>query len=93
MKVKHKRTREEILNDIMLIVLNRSGRIKRTQLMTKANLSYKLMNQYLEDLINQDYIDFVNRNNHQYIIITDKGREFLDRLLKVQSFKETMGLD
>ena len=93
MKTKHKRTQDEILYEILLTILNRSGKIKRTQLMTKANLSYKLMRTYLEDLIKKDYIDLVNRNDKQYLIITDKGRDFLDNLIKVKSFKEAMGLE
>ncbi len=93
MKTKHKRTQEEILYDILLIILNKSGRIKRTQLMTKANLSYKLMKNYLEDLVKKEYVDFVKRNEQKYLIITDKGRDFLDNLIKVKCFKETMGLE
>ncbi len=93
MNRRSKRTQEEILYDILLTILNRSGRIKQTQLMTKANLSYKLMKNYLEDLVKKDYVDFIKKNDRKYLIITDKGRDFLDNLIKVKTFKETMGLD
>lgn len=86
-----KRSQDEVVYDILINILNKNGKIKPTQLMTKANLSYKMMNQYLEDLIDNDYINRIKKNNRQYLLITNKGRDFLDKIIKSKTFSETIG--
>lgn len=86
-----KRSQEEVVYDILINILNKNGKIKPTQLMTKANLSYKMMNQYLEELIDNEYVSRINKNNRQYLIITSKGRDFVDKLIKSKTFSETIG--
>lgn len=86
-----KRSQDKVVYDILINILNKNGKIKPTQLMTKANLSYKMMNQYLEDLIDNDYINRIKKNNRQYLLITNKGRDFLDKIIKSKTFSETIG--
>ncbi|HDP73842.1 MAG TPA: DUF4364 family protein [Candidatus Woesearchaeota archaeon] len=87
-----KRERMEIVYDILFSVLNRRGKMKPTQLMTKANLSYKMMNEYLDDLVEKSLVSRKKRNQHQYLEITDKGRDFIEKVIKMKRFKETIGI-
>lgn len=44
---KKRRTRIDIINDILKVISDKKGRIKQTHLMYKVNLSHKLMRSYL----------------------------------------------
>jgi predicted transcriptional regulator len=87
-----KRERMEIVYDILFSILNRSGKIKPTQLMTKANLSYKMMNEYLDDLVEKNLVAKTKRNQRHYLEITDKGRDFIEKAMRMKRFKETIGI-
>lgn len=84
-----KRDKFEIMYDILFTLLNKNGKMRPTQLMYKSNLSYRMMNQYLDELIEKQLINKIELNNRKYIVLTDKGREFLDKLIKMKNFKET----
>lgn len=67
------RDRLEIVHDILSAV---SDGTKKTHIMYKANLSYKLLNRYLDDLLMADLI--VLQENSLYCL-TERGDEFLSR--------------
>ena len=46
-----RRSRLELIFDILLAIQNKGGTIKPTHLMYKSNLSHKLLNNYIEELI------------------------------------------
>ena len=73
-------------------IQDKGGQIKPTHLMYKANLSHSQMKLYLDDLINKDLVQKVKRKNYDYIIITDKGYEALQKLKELQEFEKTFGL-
>lgn len=87
-----RRNRISIINDILNVISQNKGKIKQTHLMYKANLSHKLMRSYLEDLIAKDVIEEKKNNNNIYLVITDKGTQFLEKVRKMQEFQETFGL-
>ena len=69
------------------------GKIKPTHLMYKANLSHKLLNSYLGDLIKRDMAQELQVDKvHKFIILTDKGRDFLIQFRKIKEFQESFGL-
>ncbi len=62
--------------DIIADILNVASRdAKKTQIMYKANLSYKVLQRYLADVAGAQLINF--ENSKQCYQLTDKGREFL----------------
>lgn len=89
-----RRTKIDIVNDMLLSIQNKGGKIKPTHLMYKANLSHKLLNTYLDDLIEKEMVtETINdKTNNKYLIITEKGLEFISNFKKLKSFQEAFGL-
>ena len=67
------RGRLEIIADILNVA---KGKAKKTQIMYKANLSYKVLQRYLEETIAASLIDF--ENGTQCYALTEKGTKFLE---------------
>ncbi len=68
------RSRLDIVADILHVV---SRGAKKTQIMYQANLSYKLLNKYLTEIIRAYLIRF-ERKDRCYVL-TNKGEEFLKK--------------
>lgn len=73
------RRRIDIIADILKAAENRS--VKKTRIMYAANLSYKLLENYLDYAIK---IGFMQPNENGYEL-TDKGRVFLEKYEFYQS--------
>lgn len=67
------RNRLEIIADMLSVV--RDG-AKKTHIMYQANLSFKLLRQYLAEVLDAG---LVNVDNGNYYRITRRGQNFLDR--------------
>ena len=67
------RDRLQIIADILSTVRKGS---KKTRIMYQANLSYRLLCRYLRDVVDSGLISF---DKGDYYVLTDKGKEFLDR--------------
>jgi predicted transcriptional regulator len=67
------RRRLDIIADILHVV---SGRARKTQIMYQANLSYRVLQKYLAEIVAASLINF-EELSHCYVL-TDKGRTFLD---------------
>ena len=87
-----KRSRIDIIADMLSSIQDKGGEIKPTHLMYKSNLSHKQMQYYLEDLINKDFIRRTEKKTYQYLIITEKGNKFLEKLREMKEFESTFGL-
>ncbi|HYZ60361.1 MAG TPA: winged helix-turn-helix domain-containing protein [Nitrososphaeraceae archaeon] len=73
---KNNRGKIQILGDVLALAT--SSGIKKTHIMRKANLSYKQMCLYLEELISKRLISQdLSPEGVVYYRITEKGREFL----------------
>ncbi len=63
--------------DIIADILNVASRdAKKTQIMYQANLSYKVLQRYLTEILSASLVEFVD--NQQYYSLTDKGHQYLD---------------
>ena len=87
-----KRSRLDIVADMLSTIQGKGGVIKPTHLMYKANLSHNQMNSYLEDLVAKNFIQKIQKKNSQYIIITDNGCNFLQKINEMKEFADTFGL-
>jgi predicted transcriptional regulator len=74
-------------------IQNKGGKIKPTHLMYSSNLSHIQMTSYLEELVEKSLIHKVkSKENNDYILITDTGSKFLEKLQEMKEFEKTFGL-
>jgi len=87
-----KRSRIDIIADMLASIQDKGGEIKPTHLMYKSNLSHEQMKVYLEELVSKELIGKVKKQSYEYLIITDKGHNFLQKLREMKEFEQTFGL-
>ena len=87
-----KRTRSDIIGDMLSSIIERGGRIKPTHLMYKSNMSHGQMKAYLNDLIAKELVKKIKKGNHDYITITDNGCGFIQKLREIKEFEKAFGL-
>jgi predicted transcriptional regulator len=95
MSMGSRRSKLELIFDILSAIQNKGGQIKPTHLMYKSNLSHKLLNHYLEGLIEKDMIsiiDITNKKSISKMVITDVGLGFLSEFRKMREFTDSFGL-
>ena len=79
--------------DMLDAIMKKSGQLKPTHLMYKANLSYNQMQSYLERLIENEFVERVKEDeNKKYIKITEKGRKYAIKLRETKEFQDALGL-
>jgi len=87
-----KRTRIEIIRDILDVIKQRNGKIKPTHILYKSNLSHQMMDEYLKELITKDFILEHKDEKSRTYSISDKGQKFLERYRMISEFAESFGL-
>jgi predicted transcriptional regulator len=90
--MERKRSRIDIIADMLSSIQAKGGKIKPTHLMYKSNLSHGQMKSYLEELTEKALVNKINSNSYEYLIITDNGSKFLERLREMKEFEKTFGL-
>ena len=86
-----KRERNEIILDMLLSIRDKGGRIKPTHLMYKSNLAHKQLKTYLEDLLDKGLVTKVHKDRNEYIIISDKGLQFAEKMSEMREFEKAFG--
>ena len=88
-----KRTRLEVIKDILEVIKSRNGKIKPTHILYKSNLSYIMMEDYLSELKEKRFITETSKTRGKTYQITEKGSEYLRKYSLVSEFTESFGLD
>lgn len=88
-----KRSRLQIIHDILRVIRERNGKIKPTHILYKSNLSHQMMEEYLNDLKDKDFIVEKKNGRSRTYIITDKGINYLDKYSMIVDFTESFGLE
>lgn len=93
-----RRSRLELIFDILIAIQNRGGRIKPTHLMYKSNLSHKLLNNYLDELVQKELVAITEEHMKKKkapvktVVITEKGLGFLAEFRRMREFTDAFGL-
>jgi predicted transcriptional regulator len=87
-----KRSKSQILIDILSAINNKSGRIKKTHIMYTANMTHTRLEQYLETLMSNEFITINHVKNQNYYSLTKKGEEFLNEIRKLNKMSKSFGL-
>ena len=90
--MERKRSRMDIMHDMLKITRERGGKIKKTHLMYKANLSHKQMKLYLEELFKNKLLESKSIEMKELIHITKKGQNFSIKYTQIKEFERTFGL-
>ena len=90
--MERKRERLDILEDMLLAIQGKGGEIRPTHLMYKANLAHRQLRSYLEELLSRDLVKKTERKGSEYILITDGGAKFLEKLREMHAFERTFGI-
>jgi len=88
-----KRSRLEVLRDILKIISENRGLINLTPLLRKSNLSSQRFYEYLEDMKSKGFI--IGRSDGRSgkkISITEKGNRYLEKYSSIMAFIEEFDL-
>jgi predicted transcriptional regulator len=77
------------LNIIADILTAASPNAKRTQIMYQANLSYKVLMRYLDEVVGASLLSF--ENEQQQYVLTEKGKQFL--ITYKEYFRSSKGVE
>lgn len=88
-----KRNRLEIIRDILEVIRNKSGKIKPTHILYKSNLSHAMMEEYLTELKQKEFIKEQKTAVSRTYIITEKGLKYLSQYSLVSEFASSFGLN
>ena len=72
-----KRTRVDIVEDMLSSIISKGGRIKPTHLMYKSNMSHGQMKTYLDNLVQKELVKKVKEGHYDYVIITHNHNALL----------------
>ena len=87
-----KRSRLEVIYDILRVIRDRNGRIKPTHILYRSNLSYQMMSDYLTELKEKEFIVEINQKKGKTYAITEKGLKYLQQYALVVDFTDSFGL-
>lgn len=88
-----KRDRLQVIHDILRTIKDKNGKIKPTHILYKSNLSHQMMNEYLNELIEKNFIVEEKIENSKTYSITQKGQEYLNQYKLIVNFVGGFGLE
>lgn len=87
-----KRGKPEIIFDILTAVNESHDKIKPTRLLYKSNLSHARLKLYLESLTVQGLLSLETAGEKRFIVLTQKGYNFLNEYKKMKNIIESFGI-
>jgi predicted transcriptional regulator len=88
-----KRSKLEVIYDILKIIMLNKNSIKITPLIRRSNLSSDRFLQYLSELLEKDFVrEMKDSNDGKLITLTDRGFKYIERYKTINSFISEFGL-
>ncbi|MBW2971980.1 hypothetical protein KY359_02990 [Candidatus Woesearchaeota archaeon] len=87
-----RRSRLEIVYDLLNSIREKGGTIKPTHLLYKSNLSHKKMTEYTADLMEKGFMEEREKDGRKVYALTDKGLEYVNEFSRMKKFSESFGL-
>jgi predicted transcriptional regulator len=89
-----KRTRLQIIHDILKAVHDKNNRIRPTHILYKSNLSHQMMEEYLKELIEKEFIvENKGEGTSKTYSLTQKGFDYLNQYRLITEFTDSFGLE
>ena len=87
-----KRTKIDIIYDMLRAIEEKGGKIIPTHLLYKSNLSHQRMKLYLDELKQRQMITEAHHKDKLFYELTDEGRKFIQNFKRMKEFTEAFGL-
>ncbi len=87
-----KRSKIDIVYDMLRAIEDKGGRIIPTHLLYKSNLSHQRMKLYLEELKQKNMIVETHSKDRTFFELTDTGRKFIQNFRQMKEFTQAFGL-
>ncbi|MFP4656283.1 MAG: winged helix-turn-helix domain-containing protein [Candidatus Woesearchaeota archaeon] len=88
-----RRTKIEIIYDMLKAIQNKGGVIKPTHLLYKSNLSHNKMQEYIRNLQAKGMIAEKDAGNGSKVyMITDKGLKYIAEFKQIRQFSDAFGI-
>jgi predicted transcriptional regulator len=87
-----RRTKMQIYIDILKNLQNSNGRMLKTHIVYKANLTHSRLKEYLDFLIFKEFIEEKKVGNENYFVITEKGQKFLSEVNRLRRISDAFGV-
>jgi predicted transcriptional regulator len=88
-----RRDRLQVIHDILRTIKDKDGKIKPTHILYKSNLSHQMMEEYLNELMEKNFILEEKTKEGKTYSITQKGQEYLNQYKLIVNFVGGFGLD
>lgn len=87
-----RRTKMQIYIDILKSIRKENGRMRKTHIVYKANLTHSRLKEYLDFLISKEFIEEKTIENNSFFVITEKGLKFLKNIDKLRKISDAFGI-
>ncbi len=87
-----RRTKIEIVYDLLLLIQKKGGRVKPTHALYGGNLSYDRLKLYVDEMQKRGLINVVQEKSKTFYKITDQGHNFVSEYKKVKELTDAFGL-
>lgn len=87
-----KRTKIDIIYDMLKAIEDKGGKILPTHLLYKSNLSHQRMKLYLDELKGKHMVIETTVKDKMLYELTDEGRKFLQQFKQMKEFTQAFGL-
>ena len=87
-----RRTKMDIIFDMLLAIQDKGGSILPTHLLYKSNLSHGRLKQYVDELKGKALIAETERKGKTLFMLTDQGAKFLANYRQLREFTDAFGL-
>lgn len=88
-----KRSRLEVIHDILIVIQERDGRIKPTHILYKSNLSHQMLSEYISELKEKEMIIEISKGTSKTYSLTQKGYDYLNKYKMIREFISSFGLE
>ncbi|MFH1126972.1 MAG: winged helix-turn-helix domain-containing protein [archaeon] len=86
-----RRTKIQIYLEILRYIKSAGGKLKKTHIVCKANLTNTRVQTYLDFLLAKGFITKDRKEDHTYFVITEKGVGFLSETKKLKEISDAFG--
>lgn len=88
-----KRSKLQVIYDILRAIQEKDGRIKPTHILYKSNLSHQMMEEYLQELISKEFINEIENQKGKTYSLKEKGHNYIERYKLIEEFTSSFGLE